>query len=647
MRLPALLARRTVWITALSLAWLAALALDLVPEIRGGSGWRWPFEPVLDASRIAPFILGVLLYVPVALALQRRPTARGLLLWALAGGIGLSLAAVHVRGDVPFRLFTVTLSGGPGGWHLAATRIQDFIATLRNWPQFMADSVSFSSHMGISPPGMVTIYYGLDEALARVPGVATALARPLRAMQCQSLPFMEETNAQLASAWLGMLMPLWGSLTVFPLYRLGRSVFGEEPARWSVLWWPLIPSFLIFAPLPNTLYPLPAILMILMLFIGLRRDQPGWVFAAGLLMSCMTFVTFTFSPLLLLAGFLALGMYWRKRGSAPAERLPWTWPIRMGLWYGLGLVVVWAVVYLASGLTVWDVLREATRAHLDLHRRYLPWLILHINDFFMFTGWPLTLLAGTGVALVVRRLARKQAPGESDVMVVAAVLALIVLDLSGTLRGESGRILLFLSPWLLLAAGAALGGDRRLARALTVVQALTAIVMIVCLRVLDAGLEHPPAAPPPPAVARAADAQVIPSGAVFGDVVRLQSFSGRIEMRADAEGGSQPVLLLWLDWEPLAQADIPYYLAILPVAPGGESAPEAAVLQPFRQQYPATCWMPGAGVLQDQVEVPLFAAEDGDWWVSLRLVDARTGEALDVVNPDGSRDAQAGLGPVR
>ena len=56
--------------------------------------------------------------------------------------------------------------------------------------------------------------------------------------------------------------------------------------------------------------------------------------------------------------------------------------------------------------------------------------------------------------------------------------------------------------------------------------------------------------------------------------------------------------------------------------------------------------MPGAGVLQDQIEVPLFVAQDGDWWVSLRLVDAQTGRALDVVNPDGSRDTQAGLGPL-
>jgi len=56
--------------------------------------------------------------------------------------------------------------------------------------------------------------------------------------------------------------------------------------------------------------------------------------------------------------------------------------------------------------------------------------------------------------------------------------------------------------------------------------------------------------------------------------------------------------------------------------------------------------MPGAGVLQDQIEVPLFVAQDGDWWVSLRLVDAQTGQALDVVNPDGSRDTQAGLGPL-
>ncbi|MSP14661.1 MAG: hypothetical protein EXR62_17100 [Chloroflexi bacterium] len=85
-----------------------------------------------------------------------------------------------------------------------------------------------------------------------------------------------------------------------PLYHLGRTVFSREVARWSVAWWPLIPSLLIFAPLPSTFYALPSLIMISLLLAGLRRNQPVWVVAAGALLSLLTFLTFTFIPLLLL-----------------------------------------------------------------------------------------------------------------------------------------------------------------------------------------------------------------------------------------------------------------------------------------------------------------------------------------------------------
>jgi hypothetical protein len=520
---------------------------------------------------------------------------------------------------------------------MAASRITDLIATLRRWPEFMADSISYSSHVAISPPGLVLIYYAAGSLLAHVPVLAEALAQPLRLMQCQNIPLMAETNAQLASAWLGILTPLWGSLTVVPLYRLGRSVFGQATARWSTVWWPLIPSLLIFAPLPSTFYPLPALVMVGLLLLGLRRNQSAWVFAAGVLCSGLTFLTFTFAPLLLLAGFLTLGWYWLKRASA-AEQLPWHWPLRIGLWFGLGLSAVWLAYSAATGRPAWDVLLAAVHAHLALDRPYWPWLILHLNDFFMFTGWPLSLMAAVGVWLAAHKIIRKQSLSEGDVVTLAAALSLLVLDLSGTLRGESGRILLFLSAWILFAAASTLGDNPWLGRALTAAQAVVVVVMIVCLHVLDSGLPPAPASPPQAPLAEGGPAW--PSGAVFGGAARLTTFAGAIE-----DGPERQTLAVWLNWQPSRPMDSAYYLSLLPVAPDGQVAPSATLLQPLAQQYPTTCWKPGDGELHDRVEVPLFKAMPGDWWVSLSLVDGQTGQALDVVRPDGSHDHQVGLGP--
>ncbi|MSP14662.1 MAG: hypothetical protein EXR62_17105 [Chloroflexi bacterium] len=158
--------------------------------------------------RIAPFVLGVILYVPGALWLLRKRAGVALILWALAGGIFLTLAAVHVRDTIFYRLFAVTISGNDGGWHMAITRINDLMTTLVRWPKFMAESESISGHMAISPPGLVVLYYTTGALLAHFPALARVLARPLRWPLCQDYVILSYTNGQIAAAWLGILMPL-------------------------------------------------------------------------------------------------------------------------------------------------------------------------------------------------------------------------------------------------------------------------------------------------------------------------------------------------------------------------------------------------------------------------------------------------------
>ena len=303
-------------------------------------------------------------------------------------------------------------------------------------------------------------------------------------------------------------------------------------------------------------------------------------------------------------------------------------------------------MYATTGARVCEIWRAAIATHVALGRPYWPWLILNVNDWFMFTGWPLALLAVVGAWQAFGKLLSGRELGDDGLMVVSAALAFIALDLSGAVRGETGRLLLFLSPWLLLAAATAVKGDSLLGSVLTAVQAIALVVMVVWLHVL--GSELPTSAPTPPYAAQAATgAQVLPSGAVFGNAVRLKAFSGRIEARRDSQGHEHSVLIVWLDWQPLRPMSTAYYLSFLPVAPDGEVAPNAALFMPFGNRYPTTCWKPCDGELRDQYEIPLFKSQPGDWWVSFSLYDAKALRGLEVVGPDGSRDVQVGLGPFR
>ena len=101
-------------------------------------------------------------------------------------------------------------------------------------------------------------------------------------------------------------------------------------------------------------------------------------------------------------------------------------------------------------------------------------------------------------------------------------------------RGEWGRILLFLAPWLLLAAASRLHDTATAGGILTAAQGVMAIVMIASLQVLAPEFRAH-AAPVPPAVKNAASSPPpTSSGAIFGGNVRLAAVAGKIDTQPDA-----------------------------------------------------------------------------------------------------------------
>jgi hypothetical protein len=365
-------------------------------------------------------------------------------------------------------------------------------------------------------------------------------------------------------------------------------------------------------------------------------------------------MTFAFTPLILLSGLLALGLYLhrnRLRDAEALQHISWRWPWLMGLGYGLGLVIIWLIYYIVSGVTIWDIFRAATSFHLELDRPYWPWLLLHPYDFFIFTGWPLTLLAGLGVWNGWRKWRESKVLTIGDLFILVAVLTFTILIVSGTLRGETGRILLYLSPFLVLVAARALvnraaPATNRAGLWVTLTQVVMIVIMAAFLRVGGSAFNfQPPLRPAAPAQQPPA---AVPNGATFAQVLHLKSFTGLVEEVVDQNGETQPVLTLWLQWESSGQVDIPYWLGLIPVAPNGDAALAATLVWPFEGAFPATCWLPRSGSFWQQLHVPLFQDDfSGDWWVSLSLIDVETGQKAAVVALDGSLDDQVGLGPFQ
>lgn len=656
-----------------TLGFLFILAADLYPGLRGGAGWDWPYGLPQHWGGVAVLALLLIIYVVLALVIVRRSALRLALLWAVIGGTALAYGVAGVQGNPAFYLFTRTLSPVQTGASALAVRLmaEDGLdATLARWPTVMDEALDANLiHFTTSPPGQPILHYSLAKLFdsPSLEALSQPLSLPLRIFQCSDLQVMRYTRGEIISAGLvGLLMPLFAALAALPIamiaYDLAYTKQSLQAAIWSALWWPLVPAVLMFAPTWNTLYPTLCVLAFALLLRGLLRRRMRYVFTSGLVMSVTTFLNFSVLPCLLLFGLFTLGFYLvslqrtdlveTKDGSS-LLLLRVLRAVIAGLWFGLGLLVVWILFFLATGLTPLDLLRVTFSAHGDLVQRdYLPWLILHPYDVLMFTGWPLVLLTMIGFASAVVWTARSIRRGTLvnarpyTVLSGTMLLTFLLVNLAGIVQGENARILMFYTPFLLI-CGLVLKfhphGRRDFTMfigfpALFAAQALTVLVMAAVLPVVPLDLNPQPTGPRQDIGGLGDGLPFIDSDAPFTSTKYAGAFA-LDQYRFIADPGAQAITFEFL-WSGNTPTERPYQFEM--VAHAENPTDGQITSEPFRWHaqggnYLPTCWRDG-DVIRDTVVLPLPpVSEPVVWDVTLRAVDERTGDLA----------GETILGPVR
>ncbi len=629
------------------------IGADLFPYLRGGWGWRWPYVPA-SVLRTIPLVLATILYIAgswLLLRNVRRP--RLILAWAMLAAVILPLLVIVVRFDNPvYELFARTISRMTSGFQAAAATIGWDGPQWRDWASFIHIPEWDNGHVAVAAPGIPLLFSWIGAALDHLPAITQPLYRALLPWQCQNYEVLSETPGELASAWAGILMPLWGSLAVLPLYAIANHF--PRTKRWAlgiVLWFPLIPSVLMFAPDWNTFYPFVSLSIFGLLILGIERRRWYWLVLSGLIMGIALFMVYSFIALAALMGFYTL-LYTLivERRSGP---VPWYRPVIVGLWFALGISVPWLLYWAWSGTTPPALVATSFSTHLGLERPYLPWVFLHYWDWTLFNGFALMGVWYVGLWTWQRNRRAPDSLSDMPVLAISLLATVVLLAVSGTARGESGRVWSFFTPFALLAA--ADGLDRRLGDrpqlpswlALTLVHAGLMLVLVFSLNVIDTELTHPPAAPTAVENVNAVNADF--SAGDGSGQFRLVGWSGKID-------GDK--LTLNLRWQGVQMNTRPYWFGAVLVAPDN-STHNAGIWQPGGKvedssgevspgTYPTTCWAPGS-IVGDTVVLTLPTQKpSGPWWVSLAAFgDPTQSEGrLQVTLPSGQHDTQVGLGPI-
>ena len=223
------MSKKTLAYTLLSIISLGVSALlwvDGWPFLRGGYGWRWPYvSPTWAAlSYLLPALLLVSVYLCGVWWLCKK-SAWLFISWVFVGTCLIPLAFLRLLEQPFYLLYARTVSSLISGGYTAGTAITALPAALSAWPQMMVEGqIGQSIHTTLSPPGWPAAYYLATKLWELVPAWGERVGMALRPYQCHNPFIMAHTNAQISSAWLGILSPIWGALTIFPLYGLGRQL---------------------------------------------------------------------------------------------------------------------------------------------------------------------------------------------------------------------------------------------------------------------------------------------------------------------------------------------------------------------------------------------------------------------------------------
>ena len=462
------LSRLEVGVLATAGATAILLATDVWSGVRGPESWQWGRRP-LDGAW--PLFLNLLIFgltIPYVLRLGRVwGTARNLVRVPLLARIVLLvfvqmivLTAVEPDGlsNVPRRVLDPSFTS----YHTIAGDVEDPREFLREYHRLQK---RLPVHGPSQPPGRVLFFWSVNRWAEGKENFLHMIGRRLGGIPAgpPGTTDVERAGAMVA----GYLLMLLGALCVVPLVMVVGGRTEPEVVGASLLLMATLPSYLLFTPQTDHLILLTSLsataLILESMRFASRRWAPAAAFAGGLFAGLGIFVSFTTLASLAAWGLGFLGMLWFARLRAtPFPTVRRTLALGAA---GLAGSLVVPFVAAALGMNWIAVFREATKgAHrvqvLVFERTYSTWVGWNLWDFFLFLGFPLAVVWAARLRAEIRALrdgtgsvGASSAPIEVP-FAITLLVALVVLDLSGKILGETGRIWMFLMP---LAVGAAAG----------------------------------------------------------------------------------------------------------------------------------------------------------------------------------------------
>ena len=332
-------------------------------------------------------------------------------------------------------------------------------------------------HVGTHPPGLFLFHRGLLRLCRSSPGLTSAVLATQPSDVARVFGIVERSTrlspvplprSDRAALWLtSRITQLLAVLTVIPLFRLVRRDYSQTAAWYAACCWPLVPALAVFLPKSDAIYPLLSMLVLDFAHIASRGSKPAAI-AAGLTFWIGMLLSLAIVPVAVLAVVscgLRLRMADREatvensaaRSSNAKKQLA-----AAVVFAGATVVVLSVVVYLASGMNLFNVWRLNYSNHAGFYeqfsRTWWKWLLINPVELALSAGLPVVLVAVTACVRICKTDLRLRTPAGCNT--AAVVFVWLLLHVSGKNMGEAARLWLFVYPWIIwIAPGFAVSGS--------------------------------------------------------------------------------------------------------------------------------------------------------------------------------------------
>ncbi len=547
-------------------------------------------------------------------------------------GVQLVIAAQHRTQPlaVPF--------WSSSGFFLEGVRISDPAEFLQNHYKSMPHYRDV--HIRTQPPGWPLTYWAVSRVMSQFPNLTEPLGHWFRRYDCLAFDLQGLTLTQIASSILSISLLFISGLGVLPLYRLGQQLFSARIARTTAAFYPFLPAFLTFQGRFVTFYAVISLTALWLLTEIMLNNRRWPVTILGLLLGGITFWGFGPIAIVLIINLFMLSYLVQRlqKRQDTFHLLSFILHPFLTVNVAIALVVLllWGSLWLIGGINGLSMFQRSQALHQEVRINYPNWRLFNLYDMAVFMGIPLAIGGVLGLINSFRRIIKLPAAGYHPLIhqrafIVSWGLSVLILNFSGQVRAETGRLWLFLfTPGLLigvagwnsyLTAKPQDSGHRRgtvwgyLLFVTYMVQALTVGYFL--------GGRIPPSTVPEPV-------WVMPKTAVsldyqLGETIQLQGY----EMQTMPHE-----LHLTLYWKAI-QRPMEDYSAFAHLIGGDSTLLAQSDSLPQQGNLPTWCWVPGE-IVADKRILPLNNAQavaPADRVIGIGLYDWRTGVRLPITPP--------------